>query len=155
MRDRPDDIDIKRELHAARPEASHEFVSMLADRVHEGRARRRVAPRMALAFAATVGALAVAAAFGGISQAASSVENAVSSIVHVGHKAKPPTPTTGKGSVTAAPTSSSASSASTGPNGGSHKPPPPLGSPGSPSEDEYGRTCVPGFRGPYIACRLP
>lgn len=160
-----DGIDIGGELRASRAEPTPEFASRLADRVRAEVPRRRVAPRLPLAFAATVVALVVAAAFGGVSEAAYTVENAVTAIVHVGHKAKPHRPSatrTGTASASSA-TSSGVSSTSgshsnsvSGPShGGSHQPPPLVQPPTSPSIDQYNPGCTPGPRGPYVACREP
>jgi hypothetical protein len=157
-RDEFDGIDIRRELRAARPEPTDGFVSMLADRVRTEQPRRRVAPRMALAFAMTVAGLAIAATFGGISQAASTVEGAVSSIIHVGQKAKP----AHAPAVSGAPAKSASKSASNGshsqfgggPSHGSHQAPR-VQLQGSPAANQYGRGCIPGFRGPYIKCDVP
>jgi hypothetical protein len=77
-------IDIRKELRAARSQPDQEFVSALAGRLPRDRHRLRATPRVALAFAVTIVALSVAAAFGGISEAATAVGNAVSSIVNVG-----------------------------------------------------------------------
>jgi hypothetical protein len=165
-RDEFEGIDIRRELRAARPEPTSEFTSMLADRVRADEPRRRVAPRMALAFVMTVAGLAVAAAFGGISQAAYTVEGAVSSIVHVGHKAKPSHAPTASGATASSASKNAPGASSTASNdshskfgggsshGGSHQPPP-VQLPGSPAANQYGRGCIPGFRGPYIKCDVP
>jgi hypothetical protein len=160
-RDEFDGIDIRRELSVARPEPTDEFVSMLADRVRAEQPRRGIAPRMALAFAMTVAGLAVAAAFGGISQAASSVEGAVSSIVHVGQKAKPSHAPAASGatasSVSTGTANGSHSQFGGGPShGGSHNPPPLVQPPGSSSDDQYNLGCIRSSpRGPYINCRVP
>jgi hypothetical protein len=164
-RDELDGIDIRHELRSARTEPTGEFASTLAHRVRAEQPRRRIAPRMALAFAMTVAGLAVAAAFGGISQAASTVEGTVSSIIHVGHKAKPkPHHAPAASGTTASSASKSTANGSHTKFGGgsshhaghqaSHQPP--RGQlPGNPAANQYGRGCIPDFRGPYIACRVP
>jgi hypothetical protein len=159
-RDEYDGMDIGRELRAARPEPTGEFSSRLVDRVRVEQPRRRVAPRAVLAFATTVVALAVAAAFGGVSEAAFTIEGAVSSIVHVGHKAKPHHASTATNTTTSASSTSSATASHPkyggGPSqGAALQPPPRVQPPGSPSQDQYNSGCNHGFRGPYIACHAP
>jgi uncharacterized membrane protein YgcG len=163
-RDEFEGIDIRRELRQARPEPTREFASTLANRVQAEAPRRRVAPRMALAIAMTIVGLAVAAAFGGISQAASSVEGAVTSIVHVGHKAKakPKRAQTHKASGTKASAATtgaangSQAQAGGSSHGGGYQPPPAVQPPTSPSSDQYTTGCTQfNFRGPYIACHAP
>jgi hypothetical protein len=86
-----DGIDIGRELRAARPVPSEEFVPRLAGRIRTEQPERRlgVVPRPVLVAAATAVAIIVAGAFGGISEAAYTVEHAVTSIVHVSQKKAP------------------------------------------------------------------
>jgi hypothetical protein len=148
-----DGIDIRRELRASRPNPPGEFTSMLADRVRGEQPRRRVAPRIALTLTTTVAALAVAAAFGGISQAAYGVEGAVSSIVHVGQKAKPHQAVTKSKPV--APQTSHSRFGGGASHGATHQPPPQVQPPQSPSQDQYNPGCTPGVRGPYIKCNAP
>jgi hypothetical protein len=152
-----DDVDIRRELREARHEPAEEFVAMLASRVQAPEPRRRAAPRVALAFAMTLAALAVAAAFGGVSQAAFAVESAVSSVVNVGHKTRPHQAGTAAGAtVSTSSANGSHAQLSGGPSrGGSHQPPPVVKPSKSPSGDQYNPGCTQGYRGRYIACHAP
>jgi hypothetical protein len=157
-------IDIRQELQAARSQPADEFVSRLSDRVRREHPRPRPTPRVALAFAATIAALAVAAAFGGLSEAASAVGNAVTSIVHVGkapkvhnvkaHHAAPNSSVPGK------PPAGNNPPSPPGGNGPSPTPAPgpggSLGGGGSPSSSQYHGPCPPDMpRGPYIHCTWP
>jgi hypothetical protein len=152
-------IDIGQELRDARPRPSEEFVSRLVARVGaEERPSRRVVSRPVIAFAATAAAVVVAGAFGGISEAAFTVEGAVSSIVHIGQKARPHHPAAAvKAGQSAGSSQSQGVSQSHGqaglitPPGG---PPPSVQPPTIPSLNQYNPGCFPGFRGPYISCRI-
>ncbi len=153
-----EDVDIKRELRASRPEPTGEFVAMVANRVRADEPRRRVAPRLGLAFAMALAALAFTAAFGGVSQAAYMVEGAVTSIVNVGHKAKPHQAGTAAGAKSSATTSAANGSHSqfgASSPGGAHQPPPVVKQSKNPSGDQYNPGCTPGPHGRYINCRAP
>jgi hypothetical protein len=164
-------IDIRQELRAARSQPEHEFASTLAERVRREHRRPRATPRAVLAFAATIVALAVVGAFGGISEAASTLSNAVSSIVHVSKPSKPhATKTQSRGGAPATiarsgstssglGTSSSGqgvSSVGQGATAGGGGPQAPAAPGASPSATQYHQPCPPDEpRGPYIICRFP
>ena len=148
-------IDIRQELRAARSQPDNEFVSMLVERVPRDHRRLRATPRVALAFAATIVALSVAAAFGGISEAATAVGNAVTSIVHVGTAPKPQKAkfhvVKKKAGHKAVKTARPRGSVS---HGGAFVPAPAGAQ--SPSFEQYHNPCPPDEpRGPYIMCRWP
>ncbi len=166
--DRYDDVEIGRELEAARPEASDELVSRIAARVHASRSRQRpsaysrsLTPRVALAFGTTVALLAVAAAFGGVSQAASGISSAVTAVVHIGQKphAQKPSPaatrTTGArvSSAAAAQAGATGTAAATGGAAASSSASP---SQVQPSQAQYSQPCasIAGVRGPFVHCRI-
>jgi hypothetical protein len=167
-------IDLRSELLAARPKPSDELVSTIVESVQAEHSRLRVASRRpALALAMTFVALGVAAGFGGISEAAVTVGDAVGKIVHIGTKAKPHhAGTTGPAvsrSTSVGAASNRASGATSSAAEGSirsHSPgagnlnhvlPPSRPGPpsGSPAQDQYNPGCSPGFRGPYVACEAP
>jgi hypothetical protein len=155
-----DGMDIRQELRAARSQPDKEFASRLADRVRREHRRPRMTPRTVLAFAATIVALAVVGAFGGISEAATTLSDAVSSIVHVSKPSKPHATkanarTGGSASSTAKTGSSSTGQGITLGGGGSGAQAP--SAPGtSPSSEQYHNPCPPDQpRGPYIMCRWP
>ena len=146
-------MDIRQELRDARPRPSNEFVSRLVARVgrEEDRPRRvPVGSRAVVAFAATAAALVVAGAFGGISEAAFAVENAVSSIVHVGQKAKPHHPAAAKPGKSAGASQGSSASTSTPTDagfsvGGKNAGPPKIVPSVSPSDNQYIPECPPAL----------
>jgi hypothetical protein len=165
---------VREELRAARSTPSEEFVSRLEHRIGADARRRRrpvVSRRPVLALAATLGAVVAAGVFGGISQAAWTVEGAVSSIVHVGQKARPhhaakpgaakPGAAKHGAATPAPPTPGAVASAGSNFGGGFAGPngvttPPQLPPPNSPVISQYVIGCVPlRFRGPYIKCVAP
>jgi hypothetical protein len=166
-----DDLNVRKELRAARSTPTEEFVSRLVHRIgaEEPRRlpRRRVRSyRPAFALAATLSAFVVAGAFGGISEAAATVAGAVSSIVHVGQVSKPQPASTPQRAVqpqAAQPQAASSSHAVHGGavhggavgSGGVVTGPPHLAPPTDPVSAQYISGCNPGFHGPYIKCVAP
>jgi hypothetical protein len=161
-----DGLNVRKELRAARSTPTEEFVSRLVHRVgaeepHRARRRRVASYRPALAIAATLSALVVAGAFGGISEAAATVAGAVSSIVHVGQVSKPQPASTPQGAVQSQAASSShavhggAVHGGAVGSGGVVTGPPHLAPPTDPVSDQYISGCNPGFHGPYIKCVAP
>jgi hypothetical protein len=154
-RDEFEGIDIQQELREARPWPSEEFATRLISRVHreEPRRVRVLAPRAIVALAATATALVVAGAFGGISEAAFTVEGAVSAIVHIGQKTPHhPAVATSHQAGASHRTSGSTSQGGFVRSGGAQLPK--FNLPNSPAQAQYNPIC-PGPTRSMISCRFP
>lgn len=90
------ELDVERELRAARPQAPDSFVRALAARINPRPARPvRTRTRVAVAAVVTASLAAVLGATGGFSSAASSVSSLTSGVAHVTGIASTPSSTSG------------------------------------------------------------